>query len=148
MTFFTGKYESKLDTKGRLVLPSKFKGQLPEDGGNELIIQQGFEPCLYIYPLLEFKKVLSKVSGLSEFNEENRQLQLNFFSSISTVELDDNGRFLLQKNMLSYAQLQKDVILIGMGNKILIWDPIVYEKHLIKDQKEYSKLAEKHLDKQ
>ena len=148
MTFFTGKYESKLDTKGRLVLPSKFKGQLPEDGGSELIIQQGFEPCLYIYPMLEFKKVLSKVSGLSDFNEENRQLQLNFFSSISTVELDVNGRFLLQKNMLSYAQLQKDVILIGMGNKILVWDPMVYEKHLIKDQKEYSKLAEKHLDKQ
>jgi MraZ protein len=147
MTFFTGKYESKLDAKGRLVLPSKFKAQLPEDEGNELIIQQGFEPHLIIYPMLEFKKVLSKVSGLSEFNEENRQLQLNFFSSIATVELDVNGRFLLQKNMLTYAQLQKEVILIGMGNKIVLWDPAVYEKHLIRDQREYSKLAEKHLDK-
>jgi MraZ protein len=147
MTFFTGKYESKLDAKGRLVLPSKFKAQLPDDEGNELIIQQGFEPHLIIYPMLEFKKVLAKVSGLSEFNEENRQLQLNFFSSIATVELDVNGRFLLQKNMLTYAQLNKDVILIGMGNKIVVWDPVVYDKHLIRDQREYSKLAEKHLDK-
>jgi MraZ protein len=49
--------------------------------------------------------------------------------------------------MLSYAQLQKDVVLIGMGPKIVIWDPAMYEKHLIKDQREYSKLAEKHLDK-
>jgi MraZ protein len=107
----------------------------------------GFEPHLNVYPMLEFKKVMAKVSGLSDFNEENRQLQLNFFSSITTVELDDNGRFLIPKTMLSYAQLQKDVILIGMGTKIVIWDPSSYEKHLIKDQREYSKLAEKHLDK-
>lgn len=147
MTFFTGRYDSKLDSKGRLVLPSKFKAQLPEDGGNELVIQQGFEPHLNIFPMLEFRKVMSKVSGLSDFNEENRQLQLNFFSSIATVELDDNGRFLIQKNMLSYAQLQKEVVLIGMGNKIVVWDPSMYEKHLIKDRREYSKLAEKHLDK-
>jgi MraZ protein len=147
MTFFTGRYESKLDSKGRLVLPSKFKAQLPEEGGNELVIQMGFEPHLNIYPMLEFKKVMSKVSGLSDFNEENRQLQLNFFSSITTVELDDNGRFLIPKTMLLYAQFQKDVILIGMGTKIVVWDPATYQKHLIKDQREYSKLAEKHLDK-
>lgn len=146
MTFFTGKFESKLDSKGRLVLPARIKSQLPEDGNNELVIRRGFEPCLIIYPMLEFKKVLSKVSGLSEFNEEYRQLQLNFFSSVASVELDVNGRFLIQKNMLTYAQLEKDVVLIGMGNKVVVWNPAVYEKHLIQDQREFSKLAEKHLN--
>ena len=119
---------------------------MPEEGNNELIIRRGFEPCLIIYPQLEFKKVLSKVSGLSEFNEEYRQLQLNFFSSVASVELDLNGRFLIQKNMLAYAQLEKDVVLIGMGNKVVVWNPTVYEKHLITDQREFSKLAEKHLN--
>jgi MraZ protein len=147
MTFFTGRYDSKLDAKGRLVLPAKFKAQLPAEDGNELVIQMGFEPHLNIYPMLEFRKVMARVSGLSDFNEENRQLQLNFFSTITTVELDDNGRFLIQKNMLSYAQLQKDVVLIGMGTKIVLWDPAIYEQHLIQDRREYSKLAEKHLDK-
>lgn len=147
MTFFTGRYDCKMDAKGRIVLPAKFKAQLPVEDGNELAIQMGFEPHLTIYPMLEFKKVLSQVSALSEFNKEYRQLQLNFFSTITTVELDDNGRFLIPKNMVSYAQLQKDVVLIGMGTKIVLWDPALYENNLIQDRNEYSKLAEKHLDK-
>ncbi len=147
MTFFTGRYDCKMDSKGRIVLPAKFKAQLPVEDGNELAIQMGFEPHLTIYPMLEFKKVLAHVSALSDFNKEYRQLQLNFFSTIATVELDDNGRFLIPKNMVSYAQLKKDVVLIGMGTKIVLWDPTLYENNLIQDRNEYSRLAEKHLDK-
>src|SRR5688572_33230692 len=95
MTFFTGRYDSKLDSKGRLVLPSKFKAQLPEEGGHELIIQQGIEPYLSLYPLLEFKKAVSTISALSDLSEENRQIRLNFLSGIATAELDVNGRILL-----------------------------------------------------
>lgn len=146
MTFFTSEYESKLDAKGRLVLPSRIKAQLPEEGGSELVIRRGFEQCLILYPLVEFKKVFSKISGLNEFNEEYRKLQRNFFSGTATVEMDNNGRFLIPKNMLGYAQLEKDVILVGMGNKVEIWNPAIYEKHLINDPSELSKLAEKYLN--
>lgn len=145
MTFFTSEFESKLDAKGRLVLPSRIKAQLPSGEGEELVIRRGFEPCLIIYPMVEFKKVFSKISGLSEFNEEYRKLQRNFFSGTATVELDANGRFVIPRNMLSYAQLEKDLILIGMGNKVEVWNPTIYEKHLIKDSGELSKLAEKYL---
>ena len=71
MTFFTSEYESKLDAKGRLVLPSRIKAQLPESGGNELVIRRGFEQCLILYPMVEFRKVFSKISGLNEFNSLN-----------------------------------------------------------------------------
>lgn len=146
MTFFTSEYESKLDAKGRLVLPARIKAQLPESGDNELVIRRGFEPCLILYPMVEFRKVFSKISGLSEFNEEYRKLQRNFFSGTATVELDNNGRFLIPKNMLGYAQLEKDIILVGMGNKVEVWNPAIYEKHLINDPSELSKLAQKFLD--
>jgi MraZ protein len=146
MTFFTSEHESKLDSKGRLVLPSRIKAQLPEGSDNELVIRRGFEQCLILYPMVEFKKVFSKISGLSEFNEEYRKLQRNFFSGTATVELDNNGRFLIPKNMLTYAQLDKDVILVGMGNKVEIWNPTLYEKNMIQDPGELSKLAEKHLE--
>lgn len=145
MTFFTSEYESKLDVKGRLVLPARIKAQLPE-GSHELVIRRGFEPCLIVYPVVEFKKVFSKISGLNEFNEEYRKLQRNFLSGVVTVELDGNGRFLIPKNMLTYAQLEKEVMLVGTGNKVEIWNPKTYEKHLIQDPGELSKLAQKHLE--
>jgi MraZ protein len=146
MTFFTSEYESKLDAKGRLVLPSRIKAQLPEGDGNELVIRRGFEPCLIIYPIVEFKKVFSKISGLSEFNEEYRKLQRNFLSGVVTVELDSSGRFLIPKNMLAFAQIDKDVTLVGLGSKVELWNPSTYEKHQITDPGELSKLAEKYLN--
>lgn len=146
MTFFTSEYECKLDAKGRLVLPSRIKAQLPESGGEELVIRRGFEQCLIVYPMVEFKKVFSKISALNEFNEEYRKLQRNFLSGVVTVELDANGRFLVPKNMLAYAQIDKEAILVGTGNKVEMWNPSIYEKHLIQDQGELSKLAEKYLN--
>src|SRR5450432_2198387 len=145
MTFFTSEYECKLDAKGRLVLPARIKAQLPEGESEELVIRRGFEPCLIVYPMVEFKKIFSKISGLNEFNEEYRKLQRNFLSGVITVELDSNGRFLIPKNMLSYAQIDKDAMLIGLGSKVEIWNPSLYSKHLISDPGELSKLAEKHL---
>jgi MraZ protein len=146
MTFFTSEYESKLDAKGRLVLPSRIKAQLPEGDGNELVIRRGFEPCLIIYPMVEFKKVFSKISSLSEFNEEYRKLQRNFLSGVVTVELDSSGRFLIPKNMLAFAQIDKDVTLVGLGSKVELWNPSTYEKHQITDPGELSMLAEKYLN--
>jgi MraZ protein len=145
MTFFTSEFVSKLDSKGRLVLPSRIKAQLPSGDGNELMLRKGFEQCLIIYPMVEFKKVFSKISALNEFNEEYRKLQRNFFSGTALVEMDASGRFVIPKNMLAYAQLEKDLILIGTGNKVEVWNPSIYEKHLIKDSSELSKLAEKYL---
>ena len=146
MTFFTSEFECKLDAKGRLILPSRIKAQLPEGGGDELVMRKGFEPCLILYPMVEFKKVFSKISGLNEFNEEYRKLQRNFLSGVVTVELDSNGRFLIPKNMLTYAQIDKEAMLVGTGNKVEVWKPSVYEKHQISDPGELSKLAEKYLN--
>ena len=146
MTFFTSEFECKLDAKGRMVLPARIKSQLPEGESQELVIRRGFEPCLILYPMVEFKKVFSKISGLNEFNEEYRKLQRNFLSGVVTVELDSNGRFLLPKNMLAYAQIDKEAMLVGTGNKVEIWNPSIYEKHQINDPGELSKLAEKHLN--
>jgi MraZ protein len=146
MTFFTSEFECKLDAKGRLILPSRIKAQLPEGDPQEVVIRRGFEPCLLLYPMVEFKKVYSKIASLSEFNEEYRKLQRNFLSGVVTIELDAAGRFVLPKNLLAYAQIEKDALLVGTGAKVEVWNPAVYQKYLIQDPGELSRLAEKFLN--
>jgi len=145
MSFFTSEYECKLDAKGRLVLPAKIKASLPKASGNEIAIRRGFEPCLVLYPLVEYKKIFSKVAGLSEFNEEFRTLQRNFFRGNSMIELDNNGRFLIPRPMLKHALIERQVIVVGMGNRVEIWNPEKYDEFLIKDQSKFSELAQKYL---
>jgi len=142
MTLFTYVFDTKLDAKGRLVLPARIKAQLPIGEDNELVIRRGFEQCLIVYPMTEFKRVFSKISSLSEFNEESRKLQRNFLPGAAVVELDANGRLLIPKNMLAYAQLEKEVKILGVGNKIEVWNPSNYEKEIM-DQAELAQLTAK-----
>lgn len=152
MSFFTSEYECRLDAKGRLVLPAKIKANLPaspvegQEETYEVVLRRGFEPCLVLYPIVEYKKIYSRIAGLNEFNEEYRKLQRNFFRGNTQVELDNMGRFLIPKSMIKYAQLDKDVMVVGMGNRVEIWSPALYEEYLIKDQTEFSELAQKYLD--
>ena len=146
MAFFTGEHECKLDAKGRLVLPARLKAVLPEASKKSIIIRKGFEPSLIIYSLHEFQNIYTRISSLNEFSSEQRKLKRKLFSSISQVDLDSNGRFLLPKGMIQHCNINKDVILVGMGNVIELWSPSNYNKNLISNSEEFSKLAQKYLD--
>jgi len=144
-TLLSGEYECKLDPKGRLVLPAKVKGSLPDESGNQLVLVRGFEPCLVLYPAVAWRIIHEKVMALDEFNEEYRQFQRNFFRGMTEVEHDSIGRFMLPRTMLRYAGIEKEAIIVGLGNRCEIWDPTRYDDFLIKDQKSFSKLAQKFL---
>lgn len=145
MDFLSGEYECKLDPKGRLVLPAKIKANLPEASGNNVVLTRGFEPCLVLYPKVEWKVIYDKVAGLNEFNEEYRHFQRNFFRGNTEIELDNVGRFVVPKTMSRYAGLENEVIVVGLGNRVEIWDPARYEEFLVKDQAQFSKLAQQFL---
>lgn len=145
MAFFTSEYDCKLDAKGRLALPSKVRAALPDSASEELVLRRGFEPCLVLYPMLEYKKIYTKIKSLSEFSEEYRRFQRTFFRGNVDVELDGAGRINIPKKMMEYAGLEKEVVLVGLGNRIEIWNPDQYEEYLIQDANEYSKMAEKFL---
>ena len=145
MSFFTSEYTCKLDAKGRLVLPAKIKAALPETSGGQLVIGHGFDPCLVLYPMVEFRKIEVQISGLNEFDPENRRLQRAFFNTHTEVELDGTGRFLIPKKALGYAKLEKEAILIGIGKKIEVWSPTLYNEYMMGSPEEYSQLVQKKL---
>ena len=145
MSFFTGEYECKVDAKGRMILPARLKALLPDEALNTIVINRGFEPCLTVYPMNEWKEIFNKVTALNEFNATYRKFQRSFLRGCTEVVLDGNARVLLPKTMLRYAQIQKEIIVVGVGNRMEIWNPEVYDQYLMGNQDELSEMAELYL---
>ncbi|SFO00126.1 MraZ protein [Algoriphagus ornithinivorans] len=142
---FNSQYECKLDPKGRLVLPSKIKGAIPEANGTTLMLRMAEDKCLALYPMVEFKKLENQIKALSINNPEQRKLQRTFFITSVEVELDNAGRLLIPKLYQTYAGLEKDVVVVGMGSRIEIWNPQNYLNNIIEDPADLSSLMEKYL---
>ena len=144
MSFFTGEYECKLDAKGRMVLPSKVKSNLPVDEHARLYIGKAFDKCLFLYTEVEFKKLFSKIMALSGFSNEERALKRTFTSQTYDIELDANGRILISKQFMAFAGIDREAVVVGMGDHLEIWNPELYEQSLISNPDEYSeKVKEK-----
>lgn len=141
---FNSQYECKLDPKGRLVLPSKIKSAIPEANGTTLMLRMAEDKCLALYPMVEFKKLENQIKALSINNPEQRKLQRAFFITSVDVELDNSGRLLIPKLYQTYAGLEKEVIVVGMGSRIEIWNPENYLNNII-DPADMSSLMEKYL---
>ncbi len=106
MSYFSSEYECKIDVKGRMVLPARIKASLPEESESTIVVTRGFEPCLTIYPLNEWKKIFEQVSSLNEFNPEYRRFQRNFLRGNTEIELDKSGRFLIPRTMARFAKVR------------------------------------------
>jgi len=128
MTGFIGEYEATLDAKGRFLLPSGFKKQLPDSGGDSFVINRGFEPCLSLYTSKSWKPIFSQLSELNDFEPKVRQFRRYFLNGATQVELDSAGRLLVPKNLIEYAGLEKDIVLVSAIDKIEIWDKTKYQQ--------------------
>lgn len=148
--YLSGEYVCKLDAKGRMMIPARIKTALPkspdqEDADLHITLRRGFEPCLTLYSQTEWARIFQRIVALDEFNQEQRNFQRSFLRGCTEIELDKTGRFLIPKTMLRYAGLEKEAILVGMGNRMEIWNPERYEEFLIQDEETFSALAEKYL---
>jgi len=128
MIGFVGEYEATLDAKGRFLLPSGFKKQLPEAAAETFIINRGFEKCLSLYPMKSWKPIFSQISSLNDFDPNVRKFRRYFLNGATQVELDTASRLLLPKNLMEYAGLEKDIVLVSAVNKIEIWDKNKYQQ--------------------
>ncbi|MEO5649949.1 MAG: division/cell wall cluster transcriptional repressor MraZ [Ginsengibacter sp.] len=128
MTGFIGEYEATLDAKGRFLLPAGFKKQLPGTGEEPFVINRGFEKCLSLYTSKSWEPIFSNLSNLDEFDSKVRQFRRYFLNGATQIELDGAGRLLLPKNLMEYAGLEKDIVLVSAIEKIEIWDKTKYQQ--------------------
>jgi MraZ protein len=128
MTGFIGEYEATLDAKWRFLLPAGFKKQLPETGAEPFVLNRGFEKCLSLYTSKSWKPIFSDLANLNDFEPKVRQFKRYFLNGATQVELDSAGRLLIPKNLVEYAGLERDIVLVSAIDKIEIWNKAKYKE--------------------
>lgn len=143
MVNFIGTYECKADSKGRFMMPAGIKKQL------EPVIEQGFvikrsvfQPCLELYPMEEWDKLMLKLNGLNRFNRKHNDFIRRFTAGVKTVEVDGNGRLLIPRDLIAVAGITKEVTVSSAINIIEIWDKTRYEKAIEDATQDFADLAE------
>ena len=115
---FMGEYNHSVDAKGRLIVPSKFREQL----GNEFVVTKGLDGCLFVYSQEEWKRIEESLREKPLTSKDARKFMRFFFAGAANCEVDKQGRILLPPVLREYADLQKDVVLVGVLSRVEIWD--------------------------
>ena len=114
---FIGEFHHTIDDKGRIIIPSKFREKL----GNQFIITRGIDNCLFVYSNDDWMKITNKLSSLPFTKRDARIFNRFFLSGATDVELDKQGRVNISSPLISYANLTKDCVIIGTGDRLEIW---------------------------
>ncbi len=143
MDAIIGTYECKVDAKGRLLLPAPFKKQLAADLQDGFVLKRSvFQPCLELYPMAEWNLMMQKINKLNRFVKKNNDFIRRFTAGVKTVEIDNLGRLLVAKDLMTFASISKDVVLSSAVNIIEIWDKDLYEKAIDDTVVDFADLAE------
>ncbi|MED4226097.1 division/cell wall cluster transcriptional repressor MraZ [Neobacillus cucumis] len=135
---FMGEYHHSIDTKGRLIVPSKFRDEL----GDMFIITRGLDQCLFGYPLSEWSLIEEKLKGLPLTKKDARAFTRFFFSGATESELDKQGRINIPTPLLQYAKLEKECVILGVSNRIEIWSKQIWEDYFSQSEESFAEIAE------
>lgn len=138
MKMFIGEYHHTIDEKGRIIIPSKFREEL----GDSFIITRGIENCLFVYSLDNFKKITDKLMSLPFTKKDARNFSRFFMSGATNAELDKQGRVNVTAPLVNYANLKKDCVIIGTGDRLEIWSQEGWESFFNSSKDDMSDIAE------
>ena len=123
---FTGEYRHSLDVKNRLIIPSKVREQM----GENIVITRGLDGCLFGYQLNVWQKMLEKLNSLPFTKKDARNFTRFMTSGAITLEFDKQGRIIIPSYLLDYANIRKNVSIVGVLNRIEIWDVSKWESFM------------------
>ena len=135
---FLGTHTPRLDDKGRLFLPAKYREELSAG----LVLTKGQERCLYVFPETEFARFTEALRAAPVTAKAVRDYSRVFFASASDEIPDKQGRFTIPANLRQYAGLDRDVTVIGAGSRLEIWDSAVWDAYLAQTEQSFAETAE------
>ena len=133
-----GEYNHTIDAKGRLIIPSKFRDTL----GDEFVVTKGLDGCLFVYDNAEWAAFEEKLNSLPLTSKDARKFVRFFLAGAVQAEVDKQGRILLPASLRKYAELEKDVVLAGVGKRIEIWNKEKWEAISSYDEDDMDQAAE------
>lgn len=135
---FRSEFQHSLDSKGRFTVPAKLREQL----GEVFIATKGFEGCVFLYPMKEWQAVEEKLSSLPFTNSKARAVMRFFFSSACECEMDKQGRVLLPANLREHAGIQREIVIIGVRERLEVWSREKWEKYYAECAESIEDMAE------
>lgn len=135
---FMGEYHHNVDTKGRLIVPAKFREQL----GETFVLTRGLDQCLFGYPLSEWSLLEEKLKGLPLTKKDARAFTRFFFSAATECEIDKQGRINISTPLMEYAKLDKECVVLGVTNRIEIWSKNIWEDYFSESEESFAEMAE------
>ena len=143
MEHLIGTYECKVDTKGRVMMPISLKKQLSKLINDGFVLKRSvFNHCIEMYPVSEWSKLMDKLNGLNRFNKKNNDFIRRFTAGVKSVEMDISGRFLISKDLLKFASIDKEIVVSSSVNILEIWNKSTYEKVINEATLDFGVLAE------
>lgn len=144
MATFIGDYPCKVDAKGRIILPSTFKKQMPSAAQDHFVVRKDiFENCLVLYSIDDWNRQLEKIrKRINPYNREHNMFLRNFFKGTAEILLDSNNRMLIPKRLLDLINVDRDVVLAGQDGRIEIWAASIYDR-IDMPPDDFANLAEK-----
>ncbi|MEX2537252.1 MAG: division/cell wall cluster transcriptional repressor MraZ [Actinomycetota bacterium] len=122
---FLGEHRHALDEKGRVIFPARMR----DDLGAQVVLQKGIDPCVYVFPPDEWDRQVANVTALPTTKPEARRYARFFFSQAQGERVDKQGRLTVPQSFREYAGLQRDVVVVGAGPRIEIWDSTRWDAH-------------------
>lgn len=145
LTGFYGQYQTTLDDKGRFALPAKLRHVTGPDGApildGTIILNRGLEGCLSIYPENEWSAIQNRLSSLDFTNQDFRYFSRRFYSGVSPVTPDKNGRVLVPQHLIAEADLKKELLILGVNRWIEVWNPDRYNYYVQQYRGTYEEVA-------
>ena len=135
---FIGEYHHNIDEKGRIVLPGKFRN----NDMTKIVVTRGLEKCLYLYTVEDWEKVVSKLNTLPFTKKDARTFMISFFAGASVCEFDKMGRINITSPLVSYANLTKECVVIGVNDRIEIWNEEEYNNYMNENSSKLEEIAE------
>ncbi|MFA5004765.1 MAG: division/cell wall cluster transcriptional repressor MraZ [Candidatus Omnitrophota bacterium] len=143
---FYGEYEHSIDRKGRLILPAKFREAAKSQFIEKFFVTRGLDKCLFMFPEEEWRSQENKFKSMSFTKQQSRTFNRMLFSGAIDVQADKQGRVLLPQYLKDFAAIKRDVVIVGVSNRIEIWAKDKWLEFAENSRQSYEEIAEKLLD--